>query len=82
MDNAGSWARDAIERIVSTVVQLVIAAALAAFTKEITGAETVTLDTVTGAIMAAYVAGLAALKAWIAKAIDGTISPASLAKAS
>lgn len=78
MENPGSWARDAIERIVRTVVQLVIAAALAAFTKEIQGADVVTLDTVGVALMAAYAAGAAALMAWLAKFKDNTLSPASV----
>lgn len=78
MDNAGSWARDAIERIVRTVLQLVIAAALTAFTKEIQGTETVTLDTITAALMAAYAAGAAALMAWVARFKDNTLSPASV----
>lgn len=80
MDNPKAWARDAVERIVSTLLQVVVAAALAAFTQAITGAENVTLDTVTGALVAAYAAGLAALKAWLAKLIPDTVSPASVVK--
>lgn len=77
------WARDAIERIVSTVVQLVLAAVLTAFTESLRGAEDpATINAVTVAIAAAYGAGLAALKAWFASLVGGTISPASLAKAS
>lgn len=78
MSNTGSWARDAIERIVRTVIQVVVAAALTAFTKEIQGTEVVTLDTITVALGAAYAAGAAALMAWLAKFKDDTLSPASV----
>lgn len=80
MDNPGNWAKDAIERVVSTLIQVVVGAALVAFTEAIRGSDTVTLDTVTGALLAGYTAAVAALKAWLARLVPGTVSPASLAK--
>lgn len=77
---SGQWAKDAAERILVTVIQMVLAAALTAFTESIRGTDPVTLDALTGAILAAYAAGLAALKAWVAKLVPGTVSPASFAK--
>jgi hypothetical protein len=78
---SSTWAKDAVERIVWTVVELVVTAALAAFTNVIRGADVVTVDTLIAAVSAAYAAAVTALKAWFAKMVEGTISPASMAKA-
>lgn len=75
------WAKDAAERVFWTAVQVVLAAVLTTLTGTLVGAETLNSDVVKAAVMAAYGAGLAALKAFVAKSIPGTISPASTVKA-
>lgn len=75
-----SFAKDAIERILSTVVQVFLAAALTAATEVVVGNDGGSLDAISTAIMAGWGAGLAAIKAYLAKIKTGTLSPASLAK--
>ena len=75
------WVRDTVERVVSTVAQVVISAAATAATLTITTADEVTLGTTWAAVQVGYAAGLAALKAWLARVVDGAVSPASLARA-
>lgn len=76
-----SWSRDAIERVLWTVVQVVVAAALTAATEAFLGSETLDATSVKAIVLAAWAGALAALKAFVAKSISGTISPASTAKA-
>ena len=76
-----TWLRDTVERVVATVVELVIGAALAAFTVKLTDGGPVTLDTLFQALVAGYTAGAAVLKAYLAKLVQNAISPASLAPA-
>ncbi len=77
-----SWGRDALERIFWTVVQVVVAAALTAATDALLSTDTLDAGTAKAILLAVYAAGLAALKAWLATFVKGTISPASTAKAS
>ena len=81
MHTNASWVKDTVERVLSTVVELAIGAGLAAFTAKIRGADVVTLDTVFSAFTAAYTAGAATVKAYLAKLVQNAISPASLAPA-
>jgi hypothetical protein len=85
MDNTGTWAKDAAERIIFTVLQVVVAAGLTALTSSIASAMSdgsVTLDDLRAIVFVTYAAAAAALKAWVANLFGGTISPASFAKAS
>lgn len=79
--NAGMWARDTVERVFWTVVQVVAGAFLTAVTANLTSAEALDKETVVVALTTGYAAALAALKAWVARSKPGTISPASFAKA-
>lgn len=79
MENS-NWLRDAVERVVRTVIAIVVGAGLAAFTEKIKGTENVSLDTITAALAAAYSAGASALMSWLATLAQNTVSPASFAK--
>lgn len=79
MDNA-SWAKDAWERVGSTFIQVVIAAVLTAATEALVQLEAIEGNVATGIILATFAAVLAAVKAWWAKRVSGTVSPASLVK--
>lgn len=78
---SASWGKDTIERVLSTVVELVLGAATAAFIQKLGGSETVTLDSVFQALTAAATAGYAVVKAYLARLVQNAISPASLAPA-
>lgn len=75
-----SWAKDAWERVGSTFIQVIVAAVLTAATEALVQLEAIEGTAATGIILATFAAILAALKAWWAKRITGTISPASLVK--
>jgi hypothetical protein len=79
--SSASWGKDTVERVLATVVELVLGAATAAFIQKISGTETVTLDSVFQALTAGATAGYAVLKAYLAKLVQNAISPASLAPA-
>lgn len=84
MDSSISWAKDAVERVFWTVVELVIGAALTALTASLTTAVSdgsVTLEELKGVVTLVWAAVAAAVKAYLAKLVPGTVSPASTAKA-
>lgn len=83
MDSQMSWAKDAVERVFWTVVELVVGAAMTALTAALTSAVSdgsVTLEELKGVVTIAWTAVAAALKAYLAKLVPGTISPASTAR--
>lgn len=69
------FTRDAIERVVCTYVEVFLGLLLANWTN------TISLDTVKVAAVAAIPAVLAAIKTLIAGNVPNTVSPASLVKA-
>lgn len=77
-----SWSRDAFERVAWTVVQVLLATFLTAVTEAIRGTEVTDLDAITAALLAGWGAVAALVKAWVAKFIEGTVTPASTAKKS
>lgn len=81
MDDAKVWVRDTIERIVRTVVALVVGAGLTAGTAAAVDAfsdGSASVEDIRAIVFAIWTAASTAFLAWLAKFRADTISPASL----